>query len=180
MQTRTYRVEVKYRRTMMAAINNITFSVMIFPTFDLHAVRSRLYKSCPEMDSGREFRAGISPKTKQHRLEEVMCTRIMCTCEQAQVREVCVCRKACFCRSIVLGTVWLLQKYKFYNKNRAQNRVGLQNDRRGPLTNPVKESASKKHEMVMSSASVDALQPLQPQKTRQTPALRRIQTIEHE
>ena len=70
MQTRTYRVEVKYRRTMMAAINNITFSVMIFPTFDLHAVRSRLYKSCPEMDSGREFRVGISPKT--NRLEEVM------------------------------------------------------------------------------------------------------------
>ena len=41
----------------------ITSSV-IFPTFDLHAVRSRLYKSCPEMDSGREFRVGITPKTK--------------------------------------------------------------------------------------------------------------------
>ena len=64
MQTRTYRVEVKYRRTMMAAINNITFSVMIFPTFDLHAVRSRLYKSCPEMDGGREFRVEISPRNK--------------------------------------------------------------------------------------------------------------------
>ena len=78
IQTRTYSVEVKCRRTMMAA-SSITSSVMIFPTFDLHAVRSRLYKSCPEMDSGREFRVGISPKTKQHRLEEVMCTWIMCT-----------------------------------------------------------------------------------------------------
>ena len=45
-----------------------------------------------------------------------MCTWIMCTCEQALVRDVCVCRKACFCCSIVLGTVWLLQKYKFYQK----------------------------------------------------------------
>ena len=50
------------------------------------------------------------------RLEEVMCTWIMCTCEQALIREACDCRKACFCRSIVLGTVWLLQKYKFYKK----------------------------------------------------------------
>ena len=49
------------------------------PTFDLHAVRSRLHKSCPEMDSGREFRVGISPTTKWHRLEEVMCTWITCT-----------------------------------------------------------------------------------------------------
>ena len=105
IQTRAYSVEVKCRRTMMAA-NSITSSVvMIFPTLDLHAVRSRLYKSCPEMDSGREFRVGVSPKTKWHRLEEVMCTWIMCTWEQALVREVCVCRKACFCRSIVLGTV---------------------------------------------------------------------------
>ena len=55
---------------------------------------------------------------------------------------------------------------QFLQKKWAQNRVGLWNDRRGPLTNPVKESASKKHEMVMSSASVDALQPLQPQNTR--------------
>ena len=71
----------------------------------LYVLVSRLYKSCPEMDSGREFRVGVSPKTKWHRLEEVMCTWIMCTWEQALVREVCVCRKACFCRSIVLGTV---------------------------------------------------------------------------
>ena len=41
------------------------------------------------------------------------------------LRKGCLCRKGCFCRSIVLGTVWLLQKYKFYIKNRAQNRVGL-------------------------------------------------------
>ena len=29
------------------------------------------------------------------RLEEVMCTWIMCTCEQALIREICVCPKAC-------------------------------------------------------------------------------------
>ena len=55
---------------------------------------------------------------------------------------------------------------QFLQNDRAQNHAGLLNDRRGPLTNPVKESASKKHEMVMSSAYVDAPQPLQPQKTR--------------
>ena len=49
------------------------------PTFDLHAVRSRVYKSCAEMDSRREFRVGISPKTKWYRLEEVVCTWITCT-----------------------------------------------------------------------------------------------------
>ena len=55
---------------------------------------------------------------------------------------------------------------QFLQKNWAQNRVGLWNDRRGPLTNPVKESASKKHEMMMSSASVDALQPLHAATTK--------------
>ena len=49
------------------------------PTFDLHAVRSRVYKSCAEMDSRREFRVGISPKTKWYRLEVVVCTWITCT-----------------------------------------------------------------------------------------------------
>ena len=156
--------------------SSITSSVLIFRTFDLHVVRSRLCKSFPEMDSGRESRVGISPKTKQHRLEEVMCTWIMYTCEQALVREVCVCRKACF-PLYCTGNSMAAAEIQILQKKRAQNRVELQNDRRGPLTNPVKESASKKHEMVMSSASVDALQP---QKTRQTPALRRIQTIEHE
>ena len=49
---------------MLAASSMASSALMIFPTFDLHAVRSRLYKSCPEMDSGREFRVEISPKTK--------------------------------------------------------------------------------------------------------------------
>ena len=77
------------------------------------------------MDSGGEFRVGISPKTKQHRLEEVTCTWIMCTCKQALVREVCVCHKACFCSSVVLGLVWLLQKYKFYKKKSGTKSCGI-------------------------------------------------------
>ena len=166
VQTRTHSAG-KCRRTMMAA-SSITASVMIFPTFDLNAARSLLYKSCPEMDSGREFRVGITPKTKQHRLKYVMCA-----CEQALVREVCVCRKACSCRSNVpSGNMIAAAEMQFLKENRAQNRVGLYNDQRCSLTNPVKESASEKHEMVVSSVSVRALQPLQPQKTRQTPARR--------
>ena len=85
-----------------------------------------------------------------------MCTWIMCPCEQALVREVCVCRKACLCCSIVLGTVWLLQKYIYIyilQKKSGTKTCRIIDNRRGPLTNPVKESASKKHEMVMSSTS---------------------------
>ena len=50
-----------------------------------------------------------------------------CRFEQALVREVCVCRKACFCLPIILGTVYVAgaEIQNVAKKNRAQNRVGL-------------------------------------------------------
>ena len=64
--TQTRSVEVKFRCTMMAD-SSITSSVMIFPTFDLHAVRSRVHN--PLLRWTAEGNSGLGFHQKQSSID---------------------------------------------------------------------------------------------------------------